>query len=138
MSRGPTWPRDASSRIFNRRHMRRRFALFFALGTGVSVSAAALIACSSPEPKSKIPFEYRDDDADPKKDAGKKRREDPQTEEDPPLADGGKPPGVGGPGQGSRSDGLRRRVGEPIFRIGRRPGAENRGNRPSLTWTDGR
>lgn len=74
--------------------MRSRFALFFALGSGVSLSAAALIACSSPEPKSKIPFDYRDDDTDTKKDAGKTRREDPpQTEEDPPLADGGKPPG---------------------------------------------
>ena len=73
--------------------MRRRFALLFAFGTGLSISAAALIACSSPEPKSTIPFDTRDDE-EPKKDAGKKRREDPpQTEEDPPLADGGKPPG---------------------------------------------
>lgn len=74
--------------------MRRRFALLFAFGTGLSISAAALIACSSPEPKSAIPFDTRDDDEDPKDGPGKKRREDPpQTEEDPPLPDGGKPPG---------------------------------------------
>lgn len=70
--------------------MRRRLTPFFALGVGISLSVAALGACSSPEPKKKIPFEYRDDDAD----TNLGEREDPsQTQADPPLSDGRKPPG---------------------------------------------
>ncbi|MBX3214939.1 MAG: hypothetical protein KF850_23095 [Labilithrix sp.] len=72
--------------------MRRRFALFLALSSGVSVMAV-VAACSAPEPPNRNPIEYRDDDA-PKRDSGTRPpRDEPKGEEDPPLPDGGKPPG---------------------------------------------
>ncbi|MBX3203605.1 MAG: hypothetical protein KF764_00990 [Labilithrix sp.] len=71
---------------------RRRFSLFLALTCGSSV-VAIVAACSAPEPQNKNPIEYRDDETG-KKDAGTTKRDAaPKPEEDPPLPDGGKPPG---------------------------------------------
>jgi hypothetical protein len=73
--------------------MYRRFALFLSLSGGVLVAAAAMIACTAPA-ANQDPIVVRDDDSGTKKkDTGAKDPDETKPESDPPLPDGGKPPG---------------------------------------------
>ncbi len=77
--------------------MRRRTLFFLALTTGAVAPAIAVVtACTAPETRTTRPLNTRDDDSGKKKQPKEPEPEiplEPYPEEDPPLPDGGTPPG---------------------------------------------
>lgn len=75
--------------------LRRRRSLLFALLASGCAAGAVAIACSAPEAPKTTPLNTREEDAGKKKDPPPANNDDPITpEQDPPLPDGGTPPGA--------------------------------------------